>query len=190
MNLARTVEETNYDTDKNYLKNNLTNPREVRDLIKNLSKNKAPGLYKITNEALKQLGRKSVCQLHYIINSTIKLQHFPTPWKGALVIPLPKQGKPTNVPGNLRPTSLLSSVGKLAEKVINNRLTRYDTKFKITQDEQFGFRQGHDTTQQITRIVTDITNNFNKDNITQLTLLDIRKAFDRVSIQGLISPNS
>ena len=70
MNLARTVEETNYDIDKNYLKNNLTNPREVRDLIKNLPKNKAPGLDKITNEALKQLGRKPVCQLHYIINAT------------------------------------------------------------------------------------------------------------------------
>ena len=106
--------------------------------------------------------------------------------EGCISNPAAKQGKPTNVPGNLRPISLLSSVGKLAEKVIN-RLTRYDTKFKITQVEQFGFRQGHDTTQQITRIVTDITNNFNKDNITQLTLLDIRKAFDRVWIQGLIA---
>ena len=38
-----------------------------------------------------------------------------------MVIPLPKQGKATDVPGNLRPISLLSNVGKLAEKVIHKK---------------------------------------------------------------------
>jgi hypothetical protein len=100
--------------------------------------------------------------------------------------PHPKQNKhPTN-PSNYRPISLLSGLAKVAEKVINERLNKYDDKLNLTRQEQFGFRPGHDTTQQVTRIITDIITNYNKQKVTSMTLLDIQKAFDRVWIQGLI----
>jgi hypothetical protein len=35
--------------------------------------------------------------------------------------------------------------------------------------------------------VTEVINNYNKDNVTQMTILDIQKAFDRVWVQGLIA---
>jgi hypothetical protein len=173
--------------DEKYCRRNLTSPNEVKMVIKKLPNNKAPGLDNITNRMVKNFTHKTVVQLHYIINATIKLQHFPSPWKRALVIPIRKPNKNTAAPENFRPISLLSGLSKVAEKIINNRIQKYDSKLRITQDEQFGFRSEHDTTQQISRIVTEVINNYNKDNVTQMTILDIQKAFDRVWVQGLIA---
>jgi hypothetical protein len=87
---------------------------------------------------------------------------------------------------NYRPISLFPGLAKVAEKVINARLNKYDKSLKLTREEQFGFSQGHDTTQQVTRIVHDIITNYNKKKVTSMILLDIQKAFDIVWIQGLI----
>jgi hypothetical protein len=87
---------------------------------------------------------------------------------------------------NYRPISLFPGLAKVAEKVINARLNKYDKSLKLTRKEQFGFSQGHDTTQQVTRIVHDIITNYNKKKVTSMILLDIQKAFDIVWIQGLI----
>jgi len=46
--------------------------------------------------------------------------------------------------------------------------------------------KNHSTIQQIVRIVNDVSNNFNKNLVTVILLLDIEKAFDKVWIDGLI----
>jgi hypothetical protein len=113
--------------DEKYCRRNLTSPNEVKMVIKKLPNNKAPGLDNITNRMVKNLTHKTVVQLHYIINATIKLQHFPSPWKRALVIPIRKPNKNTAAPENFRPISLLSGLSKVAEKIINNRIQKYDS---------------------------------------------------------------
>ncbi|KAH0816595.1 hypothetical protein GEV33_006196 [Tenebrio molitor] len=94
-----------------------------------------------------------------------------------------KHSGPRKLPTDKPPIRIKQSSRK------NNK--QPDTKIRqqatITQDEQFGFRSEHDTTQQISRIVTEVINNYNKDNVTQMTILDIQKAFDRVWVQGLIA---
>jgi hypothetical protein len=162
----------------------MTTPEEVIQTIKKLPNNKAPGEDEIPNIIIKNFSRKAVVQLHYIINAIFKLQHFPSHWKNAIVIPIPKTGKKAE-PGNFRPISLLNTLAKLTEKIIQIRLNRLDKKLKLTRDEQFGFRPGHDTSQQVARIVTDVTHNYNKNKVTVMALLDIQKAFDRVWVQGL-----
>ncbi|EFA09320.1 hypothetical protein TcasGA2_TC001646 [Tribolium castaneum] len=147
--IADVFSKTNYDLDKKYFSDNLTSPDEVQRIIKALPSDKAPGSDGITNKIIKNLNRKAIVQLHYIINAIIRLQHFPQQWKNGLVIPIPKPNKSTNEPNNFRPISLLSGLAKIAEKIIHNRLEKYDKKLKLTKNEQFGFRHGHDTTQQV-----------------------------------------
>jgi hypothetical protein len=184
--IAQVLQKTNYKNTRQYDRDNLTDPTEILTIIKSLPNNKAPGPDNIPNKAIKNLSKKTIVQLHYIINAIIQLQHFPQQWKIATIIPIPKPKKDLTNPNNYRPISLLPGLAKVAEKVINARLNKYDKNLKLTREEQFGFRQGHDTTQQVTRIVNDIITNYNKKKVTAMTLLDIQKAFDRVWIQGLI----
>lgn len=68
---------------------NMTNPKEVKNIIKSLQNNKAPGKDKIDNRLLKNLPRKIIVQLMYIINSMLRNGHYPSDWKMAVVIPIP-----------------------------------------------------------------------------------------------------
>jgi hypothetical protein len=54
----------------------------------------------------------------HLINHCIRLTCFPTSWKETKVVALPKQGKDPKFPQNLHLISLLSSSGKVFEKVI------------------------------------------------------------------------
>jgi hypothetical protein len=184
--IAQVLQKTNYKNTRQYDRDNLTDPTEILTIIKSLPNNKAPGPDNIPNKVIKNLSKKSIVQLHYIINAIIQLQYFPQQWKIATIVPIPKPKKDLKNPNNYRPISLLPGLAKVAEKVINARLNKYDKNLKLTREEQFGFRQGHDTTQQVTRIVNDIIANYNKKKVTSMTLLDIQKTFDRVWIQGLI----
>lgn len=163
----------------------LTNPREMDTLIKKLPNNKAPGMDEVDNKLHKNLPRKTKVQLMYIINGILKSGYFPKTWKDATVIPIPKSGKHLTNPINYRPISLLSSISKLTEKIILNRIQDFDRKEKVMIDEQFGFRRGHSTSRQVARIANSIIKNYNIDNITSMALLDIEKAFDTVWIDGI-----
>lgn len=129
--------------------------------------------------------KKTLVQLTYIINACIKIGYFPTSWKIALVTPIHKAGKKENEPSSYRPISLLPTMGKVLEKVIHKRLTKFERKNIIPQ-EQFGFREKHSTIQQVARIVNDARIGFNQEMVTTMLLLDIEKAFDRVWIDGLL----
>jgi hypothetical protein len=163
-----------------------TNPNEITDIIRKLPPTKAPGPDKIQNIILKHLPKKAIVQLMYIINATIKYSYFPIQWKLADVIPILKPGKIDTNPASYRPISLLPTLSKLTEKIILIRIKTFELNNNIIIDNQFGFRNKHNTVQQITRLVNDITINFNKNNVTGMILLDIEKAFDRVWLDGLI----
>jgi hypothetical protein len=57
-----------------------------------------------------------------LFNSLLNLEHFPPKWKIATVILIKKPGKDKSNPDSYRPTSLLTSLSKIFEKVIHTRL--------------------------------------------------------------------
>lgn len=183
--IAPTIQRT-HDITSDELESLLTNPTEVKNLIRRLPNNKAPGPDDIPNLVLKNLTKKTIVQLTYIINATLKLQYFPNYWKNAVVIPIHKKDKNKNDPLSYRPISLLNTMAKLTEKIIHRRLTDYNETKDIIKKEQFGFRRGHSTEMQLIRIITDTIQNFNREKLTVMTLLDVQKAFDTVWINGLI----
>lgn len=158
----------------------------LKSLIAKLPNNKAPGMDGLENKILKNLSHKALVQLMYIINSVLKLNHFPKQWKLAIIVPLHKNNKDPSLVTSYRPISLLNSLAKITEKVILELIHKHEGKNRTIINEQFGFRRGHNTTLQVARIVNDIIINFNKSKITSMVLLDIEKAFDKVWIDGLI----
>lgn len=164
----------------------LVSSSEVEGMIKTLKRRKACGLDKINNEMLKNLPENAIDYLTSIYNACLKTQYFPNVWKTAKVIPIPKPGKPLNRPASYRPISLLSSLGKVLEKLVKEKLLDFITHNNILPQEQFGFRQGHSTVHQIKRICNDIKLGFQSGQSTALVLLDIEKAFDSVWHSGLV----
>lgn len=116
---------------------------------------------------------KAFVMLTKIINSMLQIGHFPNAWKISKVIPIYKQGKDSKLVSSYIPISLLPHISKIAERVIANRFTAFVHKNKLLIDEQFGFRTGHSTTDQLVRITNLITSNFNRKLHTGALLLDI-----------------
>lgn len=138
------------------------------------------------NKIVKNLSRKAIIQVTHIINAIIKLKHFPKTFKHAIIHPIPKPNKnPTN-PSYYRPKSLLNTLAKLADKVLITILKNELKNNKIENENQFGFKNNHNTTMQRCRIINDIQVNYNKENVTNMVLLDFEKAFDHLWIDGLI----
>lgn len=114
------------------------------------------------------------------------LHYFPSSWKIAKIIPILKSGKPTNFITSYRPISLLSSVGKIFEKIIKDKIQSFMIDKMIIPNEQFGFRSSHSTSHQVKRLCNHIKRGFSSKESTGLILLDVEKAFDSVWHNGLI----
>lgn len=162
----------------------LITPTEISNHIKFLRNKKAPGFDKIENIMIKNLPFKIIIQFTKIFNSCLRLGYFPTAWKYAKVIPIHKPNKINSLPNSYRPISLLSVISKIFEKLILSRLGEFSKD--IINPEQFGFRNGHSTVHQLTRLVENISEGFNRKRNTGLVCLDLEKAFDTVWIDGLI----
>lgn len=121
-----------------------------------------------------------------IINGMLRAMYFPARWKEADVVFILKPGKQNQLTSNYRPISLLSCLGKVAERVVWKRLNDEVEENNIIQDEQFGFRKKHATTHQLNRVVEHIIGGFNKGMKTGGVFLDVAKAFDRVWHTGLL----
>jgi hypothetical protein len=99
---------------------------------------------------------------------------------------LPKPGKDPKYPQNLRPISLLSTTGKLLEKVILKALQKHIDERGMLNASQFGFHARHSTTLQCMRLTDHVTLNFNNKLSTAAVFLDIKKAFDTTWHTGLL----
>lgn len=161
--------------------------QELVDIIRYKIKNKkAPGLDKITGEILKQLPGKAAAKLVKIFNAALTLGHIPKPWKVAEVIVIPKAGKPLDLASSYRPISLLSTIGKLFERLYLKRLVPLIEERKIIPSHQFGFRSSHSTIEQIHRFTDEIEKGLEEKQICSAVFLDVAQAFDRVWHLGLL----
>ena len=160
---------------------------EIQGHISALAKRKSPGLDKITNITTKHLPFPVVKALTEITNEILTQQKFPKVWKTAKVVVIHKKGKDKSNPENYRPISLLSTLSKLVERVILNRLNDEITDLDIIPPEQFGFREGHGTELQLLRLVETIHQAIDNREVAEGIFLDVKRAFDKVWHDGLIA---
>lgn len=120
--------------------------KEVYNIMqKDLNAKKAPGYDLITGKILKELPDKALRLLTIIYNAILRLNYYPTQWKVAQIILLPKPGKNTEEVTSYRPISLLPVLSKVFEKLLVKRIKSELEKNKIIPDHQFGFREQHST---------------------------------------------
>ncbi|XP_011170473.1 uncharacterized protein LOC105203383 [Solenopsis invicta] len=64
-------------------------------------------------------------RLRHLFDRCLQLGRFPTPWKEAGLVLIPKQGKPADDPSAHRPICLIGEVGKLFQRIIASRLATH-----------------------------------------------------------------
>jgi hypothetical protein len=127
--------------------------------------------------------------LTYIINKSIETTTFPSDWKIAQVIPLPKKPNPTDL-SQLRPISILPCMSKIIERVVCQQLSDYLEKYNILPELQSGFRKGRSTVTALLDVVDNILQARDVGKSTILVLLDFSRAFDCINVPLLLSKMS
>ena len=123
--------------------------------------------------------------LHYLYTLCINKSYFPLEWRKHFIVPIPKSGDLSQV-SNYRPVSLLRSVSKVFERIIFNKVFEFLASSSISH-WQFGFMPNRSSLKQLILHVHNIL--LAMDNMQQVdtVLLDIRKAFDSVPHDKLLS---
>ena len=113
-------------------------------LIKFLKRGKAPDT--IHNEVLR-LGTTTSLFHHLarLFTSSIQLGYIPTAWKLATLHMLLKPDKLPSFTTSYRPISLINSIMKLFERVIEQRLRSHLEHIEFTNKHQSGFRKAKST---------------------------------------------
>ena len=116
----------------------------VRDVLKSINPNKAVGPDNIFPKDLKLAQGSAIQGLFEVFKRSMDCSKFPQQWKESLVTPVFKKGNSLD-PNNYRPISLLSTPGKLLEKVVCNSFDDHMLSNGILTDRQWGFRRGYST---------------------------------------------
>ena len=164
---------------------NLTK-RELKQALKKIKQRKAPGPDKIHGEMLKRLGAAGKDMLLRLINTSWEKAQIPLAWKTAHVIPIPKKGKDHKLASSYRPISLTSNIGKVAERMINQRLYWYLETTGNLGKNQAGFRKGKSTVDQLFRLTQKVHDGFQRKQHTLAVFVDLQQAYDRVWRKGLL----
>ena len=162
-----------------------TDVEEVMDIIKKLDSKSSPGIDKINNATLKALKCTIAPPLAFLFNKSIESGSFPEAWKTAVVAPIHKSGSRSEV-SNYRPISLLGSISKLLERIINKRLTSFLESNNLLTKRQFGFRRGRSTEDAVTLTTDIISSHLDNGRCCIGVFLDLAKAFDTVSVPILL----
>lgn len=184
-NTINTLPDIPDNTDNSQIKKITSN--EIRRTIETkIDIKKSPGYDRITGKVLKELPEKAITYIRNIFNVLINMKYFPSVWKVAEIIAIPKPNKDATKASSYRPISLLPVLSKLFEKLIFERLEPIINERNLIPAHQFGFRRKHSTIQQVHRVINKISSEIDKKSICVATYLDVAKAFDSVWHDGLL----
>ena len=103
--------------------------------------------------------------------------HFPEVWSEGYVMPLHKKGNVNDVE-NYRGITLLSTVGKLFTRILNNRLGEWAETYGVLIEAQGGFRAGMSTGDYIFVLHGFISHMLNNGHKLYCAFIDSTKVFD------------
>ena len=153
---------------------------EVINVISELSNGKSPGEDGILNIMLKSAREVIVPYLVILFNKILDSGQYPERWSDAVLFPLHKKGSATDK-NNFRGISLLSVVGKIFTKKLNERLIKWANDHNAQHDEQAGYKKGYSTIDNIFVLQSIIQKYLSRQKGRYYVLfIDVSKAFDTI----------
>jgi hypothetical protein len=126
---------------------------------------------------IKFIGDEIAFPLAHIFNISLREGVFPEKLKLCRVIPIFKAGNPLEC-DNYRSISLLSSISKILEKIVAQKLISHLLDNGLLYVHQYGFLPNRSTEHNLLQIVNYISNALNDGNFCIGVFLDLKKAFD------------
>jgi len=151
---------------------------QVKTLLKNLNPRQACGPDGVPNWVLSQFCEDLSPVICHLMNTSYNTGIMPSAWKTANICPVPKTTHPT-CKKDWRPISLISTLGKVQERLVLNKL------FPIMKPwikDQFAYMPKSSTTAALLKAyhswVTSLDNK--QTSVVRVLLADMSKAFDKV----------
>ena len=120
-----------------------------------------------------------------LFTSSIKLGYMPTAWKIATLRMLLKPDKLPFLTTSYRPISLISSIMKLFERVIEQRMRSHLEHIGFINKHQSDIRKAKCTDDHLFRLSQSIMESFNRGEHVVAAFLDVETAFENVWHNGL-----
>jgi len=160
-------------------------PGEVAETLKSCKTKSSPGPDGITYGMLKRVPYKLLAVLAQLYTVCLMVGYFPPRWKAATGVMIAKPGKDGKVVSSYRPISLLSTLGKLFEKVLTTRLYRHFEETSFFNQWQRAYLAEKEAAEHIYRLTQSIMLAKEKHWSASVISLDVEKAFDSVWHDGL-----
>jgi hypothetical protein len=175
----------NYDREIPSLNLANTTPAHVKKIIRALAPKFSCDVSGVSTKMIKLVGDEICIPLSHIFNLSLHSGKFPTRFKQCRVIPIFKNGSRLEC-DNYRPISLLSSISKVLEKIVAEKLINHLLTNDLLYNFQFGFLPKRTTEQNLLHIVNYISGALNENKYCIGVFLDLKKAFDVCSHEILL----
>ena len=160
--------------------------KDELDEILQKTKNTAAGGDQITYSFLKSLKQNNCEELLDIYNQSLNTKVFPCAWKKGIILPIKKPQKDSDNIKSYRPITLLSCIGKIFERIIQQRIEHHIEKKSLFNKSQCGFRKGMGTIDILLRLENVIRSSLDTNQICLVAYIDLKSAFDMVWGNGLL----
>ena len=121
-----------------------------------------------------------------LFNLSLETGFVPAQICSSKITPVFKEGC-KNLYTNYRPIIVISSIGKLLEKVVFSQLDNFLSANSVLTPNQFGFRRGHNVSHPLLLFNNKVFKALNNNNHVVAVLIDLKKAFDTVNHDILLS---
>ena len=163
-----------------------TNCSIVFSHLSKLCRSKATGLDNISAKIVRECADLISVSLCDLFNKSLVSGIFPDDWKCARVTPLFKEGEQSDL-NNYRPISVISVIAKVFERIVYDQLYNFLTNEDIISNHQSGFRSLHSTVTALLEATDNWAFNIDRGNVNAVVFLDLKKAFDTVDHDILLS---
>ena len=153
-------------------------PVTVNDVVKEIKKinpNKATTFNTIPFKMLIKTSNSSAEFVHKISNESVETGGYPDNLKLADITPVFKKKDPLNKI-NYRPVSVLPSVSKIFEKLLQHQLVNYIENY--LSPHLYGYRKGYSSQQALISLIENWKKSLDKKEYDGAVLMYLSKAFD------------
>jgi hypothetical protein len=131
---------------------------DVYHAIKKLANKDSSGEDGIRARELKEYWEELAIPLVLLFNFSLTRGEFPKILKKSTITPIPKISR-AHLPENFRPISITSTVSRVFEIIIHNRMLKFLMKTKFFSKNQFGFLPKKNTTSALIAHLHEIVSN-------------------------------